>query len=188
MRVLVVAASLLLIGLAGCTAPDQGDDDADRYFGTCPAWTTGQRAGGVTSVFDPRSNRTTQTDRIGESVATERNGHPLDRFVLAFDNATVIDGRLEARAFRGDDHSQLPLRDFRQPAGRDVVPVLAIESGDHGAFDVFVDLVPASDEPAPTSVRIEWSFARNADGDLATDSFAAFRYGVAPWYRVCGLP
>lgn len=148
-------------------------------------------------------NDTRPGQGIGDGHLVEYADHPLDQIVFNY-HLREKSGGDPARALYTED-AQLTLRFYASEGG---YQGRALEAYDEAlgkassknewvfrsdpqtryAFHnvtLRVELAQPDEDPAPSGVFLQWSFAPNLDGNMDTPSFAVIRYAPEFWYRTC---
>ncbi|MGB1585534.1 MAG: hypothetical protein ACPHID_00620 [Thermoplasmatota archaeon] len=137
MRILLVMGSMVLLALAGCTAPEEADMP-DPAWGVCPQWIHGGQTW-VETVEVDGSNRTTLDGNV-----TQMDGRPLDLYVVE----ATSDAPIVLRFFAGERQLQVHGDGAFQPSLRldgDAEVQLFLSPADHGS-------TPA---PSPLTMELE---------------------------------
>ncbi len=184
----LIAVSLALVALAGCTAPDE--EPQDPLFGVCPQWIGpderthvhftespfGDFGTPVTQAVDGAGNATYTPQSARDGVVFARDDWPLDRYTVRFSNVS-LDAPVEVRAFADGADRRIAFTDYRDPDAPSSLLFLTLEDGAEVELDVFLSPVAHGSDAAPDGLRLEWS-----DGSGTMD------VTVAPWFKVCGVP
>jgi hypothetical protein len=59
-------------------------------------------------------------------------------------------------------------------------------AGVHTNFTLQAHLADPADDPAPSGIRVDWTFERNLDGTEDTPSDVYMYFEERYWYRQCG--
>lgn len=166
---LLVAASLITLALAGCTAPTE---QPDPLFAVCPLWLDGDAESGT---IDAPGQAVFAANHSMEHVDRDLT---LDRYHVVFTDIET-DGVVEVRAYANDDDRPLRFTDHRDPDMVRTPTFLALDDGSGTVeVDIFLSDVTHGSQPMPDDLRLE---AMGQDG--ATGSM---QVSVTPGYRVCG--
>lgn len=210
MRVVLVAALLSALTLAGC---NQGTPPEDDFEPSCPAWTKGLSTTSFSGPgwFHPNGTNTdawdsNETRPVGGGQL-ELNDHPLDFLRLDFyekkdkdgnvmlRNGTPIQqflyvekGILHAEFLHGETMQPLMVYDTsRGPPGSQNPPSesLVWQPGMYTNFTIHIELKPSSQPADPAPVFMHWSLAgtRNGNGDVS--AWALREATLYFWYRTC---
>jgi hypothetical protein len=201
MRSLLPAALLLLLA-AGCL---NGPTRVSGFDGpTCPNWTVAPHPlYGVSDVqFYATSNDNSKPhvnnfpDHASDDVYTDDSGRKADQLRITFPSAgsqapyavRVDNGTLVLRAFRNDTGEQLDIYPADNPGDRRAE--WAFPAGKTLHLELQTDLTPATREPSPAQVRLEWGFTGlgpNNDGSKPGPLVGAyFSFEGSFLYRAAG--
>lgn len=170
---LLVPTALLIVALAGCTAPD--DAPADPLFGTCPQWVGGDWAWDRDVTLT--GNDTTTFLPVGDDgPITDLAGAPLDRYTIHFRNVTV-DGTVEVRAFADEAGRRIAFTDYRNPDAPTSLLFASLETGADLELNIYLSPVAHGSAPSPDGLRLQWTGASGSADVLVTAG-----------YKVCGVP
>lgn len=164
---LLCVTLLLMLALAGCTAPEEA---ADPLLGACPQWVPLHGPATLPVEVDGA-----QSLRLVPDGMEDDQGHPVDRYIVRFYNVSV-DGGMEVRAFADAADRRLAFTDY-QEAPRSLLYVDLLEGMDL-EVDVFLTAVAHGTDPAPDVLRL----------DFQGDGSAVLQVTMTPMVRICGVP